>query len=234
MSSGTHRVAPTDGGCAGGLIFRCADRPWSITVNRRAIGYRVSIAAAGALTLSVIGSSGLAAALDDPYGDSDVAVSVEIPELEGPGALAMTVAGSSAALTESGSTATSRQFTGTLPTVTVTDTRDPADIPEGAFWYVIGSITDFTGDAGQPDIVSAESFGWAPALVAGDPGSVSAGDEVDPGEGFVDSEILSVAYDSAEIAPEGSWSANAGLELRTGATVAPGQYSATLTLSLFE
>ena len=203
-------------------------------MNRNALIRRATTALVGAATLSVIGGSGAALALDDTYGDSDVAVSVEITEIEGPGALAMTVGGSSASLTESGSTATERQFTGTLPTVTVTDTREAADVPDGAFWYVLGSISDFSGNAGQPSILSAESFGWTPKLVAGDEGSVSAGDEVAPGEGFDDSEILSVAYDSAIINPEGTWSANADLTLRTPATVAPGQYSATLTLSLFE
>ena len=193
----------------------------------------MTTAVVGAMTLAIVGGSGVALALDDPYGDSDVDVSVDIAKIDN-GALAMTVAGGSATLTEDGSTASARQFTGTLPTVTVTDTRDAADIPDGAYWYVLGSITDFTGDAGQPAIDAAESFGWAPELVAGDPGSVSAGDEVTPGEGFVDSEILSMAFDSATVNPEGSWSANAGLTLRTDATVEPGKYSATLTLSLFE
>lgn len=203
-------------------------------MTRRAFGIRVATAVVGAATLSVVGGSGVAVALDDPYGNSDVAVTVDIAEIDGPGVLAMTVAGGSTALTEAGSTATERQFTGTLPTVTVTDTRDPADIPANAYWYVLGSITDFTGTAGQPSISAADSFGWSPQLIAGDPGSVSAGDTVDPGEGFSDSEMLSMAFDSATIAPEGTWSANAGLTLRTGAGVAPGQYSATLTLSLFE
>ena len=203
-------------------------------MNRRAFAHRMSIAAVGALTLSVLGGSGFAAALDDPYGDEEVAVSVDIAEVEEPGALSMTVDGTTAALAETPGTPTTRLFSGSLPTVTVTDTRAPEDIPEGAFWYVLGSITDFSGDAAQPDIISADSFGWAPVLTEGDPGSVSAGDEVEPGEGFVDPEILSVAYDSAEIAPEGSWSANAGLTLKTGADVAPGKYTAQLTLSLFE
>jgi hypothetical protein len=202
-------------------------------VTRHALGYRLAAAAAGAVTLSVVGASGIALAAD-PYGDTDVDVSVDIVELDEPGVLAMTVAGGSAALTESGSTATDRQFTGTLPTVTVTDTRDPADIPAGVYWYVLGSISDFVGNAGQPNILSADSFGWAPNLIAGDPGSVSEGDVVEPGDGFTDTEMLAMAFDSAAINTEGSWSANAGLTLRTPATVAPGQYSATLTLSLFE
>ena len=183
--------------------------------------------------LTVVGGSGAALALDDPYGDADVDVSVDIAKIDN-GALSMTVAGGSATLAETDATATNRKFTGTLPTVTVTDTRDVADIPAGAYWYVLGSITDFTGDDGQPAISSADSFGWTPQLVKGDPGSVSAGDPVAPGDGFVDSEILSMAFDSTVVAPEGSWSADADLELLTDSTVAPGEYSAVLTLSLFE
>lgn len=202
-------------------------------MTRHALGYRVAAAAAGAVTLSVVGASGMALA-DDPYGDSDVAVSVDIAEIDEPGVLAMTVAGGSATLAENGTTATNRRFTGQLPTVTVTDTRDPADIAVGAYWYVLGSITDFVGNSGQPNILSADSFGWTPNLLTGDPGSVSAGDAVEPGEGFTDSEMLSMAFDSGAIVSEGSWTANAGLELVTSPTVAPGQYSATLTLSLFE
>lgn len=185
------------------------------------------------MTLSVVGASGIALAAD-PYGDTDVDVAVDIAQIDEPGVLALTVAGGSATLTENGTTAVNRRFTGQLPTVTVTDTRDPADIPAGAYWYVLGSITDFVGNAGQPSILAADSFGWTPSLVTGDPGSVSAGDPVEPGEGFTDSEILAMAFDSASIAAEGTWSATAGLELRTSPTVAPGQYSATLTLSLFE
>lgn len=204
-------------------------------MNTRAFGYRATTAVLGAVTLAVIGASGIALAADDPYGDDDVAVSVDIAPVVGPGALAMTVAGGSSTLVENGSTATERQFTGTLPLVTVTDTRDPADIPAGAFWYVLGSITDFTATGGQPAINASEAFGWTPELVTGDPGDVSAGSEVEPGDGFVDPEILSMAYDSGDILANGtSWSARAGLTLLTPATVAPGQYTATLTLSLFE
>ena len=195
---------------------------------------RFGAAAVGVAILTCVGGASVASAVEDLQGGDDVDVSVEITELDEPGVLAMTVASDTTALLENGSTATQRRFTGTLPTVTVTDTREADEIPEGAFWYVLGSITDFTGDASQPDIVSAESFGWDPQLVAGDPGSVSEGDEVTPGEGFDDAEMFAMAFDSSVIAPEGSWSANAGLTLKTSASVAPGSYAATLTLSLFE
>ena len=52
--------------------------------------------------------------------------------------------------------------------------------------------------------------------------------------GLVDQELLALAIDSGAIASEGQWTANANLFLRTPATVAPGSYSSTLTLSLFE
>ncbi len=52
--------------------------------------------------------------------------------------------------------------------------------------------------------------------------------------GLVDQELLAMASSSQAINPTGSWSVNAGLFLRTPITVAPGSYTATLTLSLFE
>ena len=181
------------------------------------------------------------AAIADEYGDQDVDVNVAITELDEPGVLAMSVAGSSTTLTEDGSTATVRQFTGALPTVTVTDTRTAEEIPDGAFWYVLGSSSDFTGDAGQPAI-GAGHLGWAPSLIdGGESGLVAAGDEVDTvldtgpnAVGVVDQELLAMAFDSEAVASEGSWTATADLFLRTPATVAPGDYTATITLSLFE
>uniref|UniRef100_UPI0018DD1A31 hypothetical protein n=1 Tax=Agromyces laixinhei TaxID=2585717 RepID=UPI0018DD1A31 len=173
--------------------------------------------------------------------DAGVDVNVSIAEINEPGVLAMSVADTTTTLTEEGSTATVRQFTGTLPTVTVTDTRTADEIPDDAFWSVVGSSTDFTGDAGQPTI-GAGHLGWAPNLIdGGDSGQVSEGDQVDTvldagpdNVGLVDQELLAMAFDSGDIAAEGQWTANASLFLRTPATVAAGDYTARLTLSLFE
>ena len=93
-------------------------------MTRRLTTLRVSAAALGALVLT--GVTGLGVASAEEHGQSDVDVSVDIAEIEEPGVLALTVAGDSAVLTENGSTELIRQFTGTLPTVTVTDTRSPA------------------------------------------------------------------------------------------------------------
>lgn len=193
---------------------------------------RASVAAVGAAVL--VGVTGASIAGAD---DAEVDVSVEISELPD-GVLAMTVDGTSAELTEDGSTAMERQFTGELPTVTVTDTRNPDDIPDGVFWYVLGSATDFTGDAGQAPI-GAQYLGWAPRLIdGGASGLVGEGPDVDGeldgGDGLVDQELLASTFDSGTVVSEGSWTATADLTLRAPATVDAGTYSSVLTLSLFE
>jgi hypothetical protein len=189
----------------------------------------------------LLGVAGTAMAAEVEVGNDDVDVNVDITPMAGTGALSMSVAGSSTTLTENGSTSVIRQFTGTLPTVTVTDTRDPADIPEGAGWYVLGTSTDFVSADGASSI-GAENFGWAPKLIdGGESGLVAEGDVVDTaidggpdGVGLVDQELLAITNGSAAVAEEGSWTANADLFLRTEPTVDAGQYSSTLTLSLFE
>ena len=201
---------------------------------------RVAACAAGAVLL--VGVAGAAFADDVDYGSDDVDVNVQIDPAAEPGILAMTVAGDATTLTESGSTATVRQFTGSLPTVTVTDTRVfPDRIDPGAYWYVLGTSSDFDGDAAQPDI-PAGNLEWAPARPpAPIPEEVAAGDPVetvlDSGPdavGLVDQELLAIAASSADINPTGSWSVGANLFLKTPITVATGSYTATLTLSLFE
>ncbi len=206
--------------------------------------FAARVCAIGLGTALLVGVASAAAA-EENFGDNDVDVTVEIAQIDEPGVLAMTVANTSATLTENGSTATERQFTGQLPTVTVTDTRAAADIPAGAGWYVLGTSSDFAGDAGQPAI-GAGHLGWAPQLIdGGDAGLVSEGDVVDTvmdeddpsvqlPVGLVDQELLALALDSAAIAAEGQWTASANLFLRTPADVAPGAYTASLTLSLFE
>jgi hypothetical protein len=184
------------------------------------------------------------AALADPGDSADVDVTVNIAPIKVPGVLALTVAGGAVALQENGSTLTVRQFTGTLPTVTVTDTRTADEIPAGSSWAVLGSSGDFTGTAGQAPI-TADHLGWKPRLV--DPGNsegqVSEGEEVvtsldeptQPGNnvGLTDQELLVSTYDSASVTGD-SYSVNADLFLRTPADVAAGSYKSKLTLSLFE
>lgn len=183
-----------------------------------------------------------ATAAADP-GDAQVEVTVDITEIDEPGVLALTVAGNAVTLQEKDSDLLVRQFTGALPTVTVTDTRTLAEIPAGSAWAVLGSSGDFTGTAGQAPI-SAGHLGWKPRLLnGGDTGLVSEGEEVvtvldeptQPGNnvGLVDQELLVSTYDSGAVAG-GAYTVGADLNLRTPADVAAGSYRATLTLSLFE
>jgi hypothetical protein len=195
--------------------------------------------AAGTLILTGLTGAGFASAAE--HDDGEVDVTVEITEAEEPGVLAMSIDGTTAVLTEDGSDELVRQFAGALPTVSVTDTRNAEDIPEAAGWYVLGSATEFTGATGQNPI-GAEHLGWTPRLIdGGDAGLVSEGDPVgtvlDDGPdavGLVDQELLALAANSQEIATEGRWTVTADLFLRTPATVMPGTYASTLTLSLFE
>ncbi|MDR2252377.1 MAG: hypothetical protein LBD97_00700 [Bifidobacteriaceae bacterium] len=203
---------------------------------------RLVAAAAGAALLTGVAGAALA---DIEVGNDNVEVRVEIDQL--PGALTMGVAAADVELVESGSTALIRQFVGALPTVTVTDTRNPLTIPVGAGWSVVGSVSDFTGDAGQPDI-PAGNLGWEPNLIdGGQSGVVTQGDRVetlldlgspgvDPADavGLVGTELLTASLDSADSNPDGVFTANAALFLKTSAGVAPGAYTADLTLSLFE
>jgi hypothetical protein len=75
---------------------------------------RTAVAGVGAALIVGVGGAAFAAT------ESDVDVNVDIAPIVAPGALALTVAPGDVLLNESGSTVDWRQFTGTLPTVTVT------------------------------------------------------------------------------------------------------------------
>jgi hypothetical protein len=208
------------------------------TLNRK------RLAVAGAASAVLAGAMALPSpALAAPGDSGDVRVTVDIDEINEPGVLAMSIAGDSVALAENGSTLLVRQFVGTLPTVTITDTRTADEVPDGAAWAVLGSATDFTGDASQAPI-SAGHLGWRPNLIdGGDTGLVTEGEEVvtvldeptQPGNnvGLVDQELLVSTFDSEAVAGD-AYSVNANLYLRAPADVAAGSYTSTLTLSLFE
>jgi hypothetical protein len=158
------------------------------------------------------------------------------------GQVSMTVADNGGvSLQEDGSNAAARQFLGTLPTVTVTDTRRPEDIPAGDFWAIVGQAAQFTatGDAAPP--IGPQYLGWKPKLLSDTTtGAVEAGEPVSsvisdgtgaPTVGLQGQELLvSTANSADEI---GTWQVNAGLALRTPVDVAAGEYHSTLTLSLF-
>ncbi|MFG6402182.1 MULTISPECIES: hypothetical protein [unclassified Microbacterium] len=199
---------------------------------RQSLGARIGVAAVGVGLLAAAGT-GTAFAADE----QSIDVSVQIEPSEAIGALALTVAGNATALTEGDATATDRIFTGTLPTVTVTDTRPVGTITDPAVeWYVVGAISDFEGDADQPSILSADAFGWVPAVITASE-DVAPGPSVEPGDGGFETgseELLYNTYTPEDPNGPGAWSANAALTLQTPLDVAPGSYAATITLSLFE
>lgn len=200
----------------------------------------ITVAASAAAAL-LFGGGGVAwADYPNTEGSGGVDVSVEIAPPADQGALTLSIAGASTTLEENGSDDSIRQFTGTLPEVTVRDTR--TNVPEGVGWYVLGQASDFVGDAGQ-DAISAGHLGWAPDLVdAEGQAEVAVGNQVDTvldggpnGVGLVGEELLALALDSAEAqATEGEWTATAELFLKTAPDVAPGSYTSLLTISLFE
>lgn len=198
---------------------------------------RASVAAVGGAMLA--GVAGAAFAQDQVGSGSDVDVNVAIEDLD-EGVLAMSVDGTTATLVEDGSTGTVRQFTGDLPTVTVTDTRSADEIPDGAFWWVEGTASSFTGDAGQ-DPIGAENLGWSPSLADDGSGAVAVGPDVAPAldteadpnnVGLQGRELLAMALTSDEAI--GTWQAGAELTLQVPADTEPGDYTSTITLSLFE
>jgi hypothetical protein len=180
----------------------------------------------GAAVLSLLGASG--AAMADPIGDPvDVPVSVEIAPWTEPGALTMSVAPGGVALTEQDTgDPTARVFTGTLPTVTVTDTRTATEIPVGASWQVVGTASDLASDTG--DAIGADRLGWTPTVT--DPGAVVAGGALTTG--LASPAILATAPVSADAV--GTWTAGADLTLAVPTTTESGSYSGTVTLTLME
>lgn len=203
-------------------------------MNSKGLLARAGIGAVGATML--VGVAGVAIA--DEVDDGQVEVNVEIEAPEPVGALTMSVADDATTLTEVDSEdAEVRQFDGTLPTVTVSDDRD--EVPDGVYWYVTGQSSAFTGED-VPEI-DAGHLGWAPELLTDNDGEVSPGDQVDTvldegqaAVGLVGEELLALALESQDARPQGEWEANADLFLKTPADVAPGSYSATLTLTLWE
>lgn len=203
-------------------------------MNKRGLLARSVVGALGGCLLVSVAGAAIAA----PVENDDVDINVSIDALPSEGALTMTVADTETSLTEVDSADPAlREFTGVLPTVTVSDDR--TDAPEGVYWYVTGQSSDFTGASNE---IEAGNLGWAPNLITDNDGEVTEGDVVDTvldsgvnAVGLEGEELLVLSLDSAEAqAANGSWQADAALTLKTLADVTPGDYSAVLTLTLWE
>ncbi|WP_432872052.1 hypothetical protein [Microbispora rosea] len=199
------------------------------------------ILAASVLGLALAGAATPALADDDPA-TGGVDVSVNIQPTTTPGQLSMTVADNNGvSLEENGSDAAARQFTGTLPTVTVTDTRTPEEIPQGEYWAVVGQASQFAAADDPSKTIGPEYLGWKPHLISdSSTGAVAAGEPVSsaisdgtgaPTVGLKGQELLVSSANSAD--EIGTSQVNADLALRTPTDVAAGEYHSTITLSLF-
>jgi len=194
-----------------------------------------------AFGVAVLTSAGTAVASAASIDDDAVDVHVTIAPPVDDGFLALSVEESSTLLEEVDSDdPLVRQFDGSLPTVTVTDTR--TTLPEaGSYWAVLGTASDFVNDEDDAVTIGAEYLGWVPALLADYGSEIDAGQPVDgavddgPGLATQDTEILYVNWDQEENFGQGPWSATADLSLKVpAASVEPGSYTSVLTLSLFE
>ncbi len=210
-------------------------------MNRTRLGMG-GAALASALIAPVLFAS-TALAVDDADGGSTakVDVSVTVDPYKAPGALSLSIAPGPVKLTEEGSTGTYRQFTGELPLVTVTDTRDAASLSEDARWTVTGASSAFGA-------IPAHYLGWTPHFWGpGDPdlfptiqeGSPArAGFPEQPGDepdnvGLAWPNTLLMAEDVKKL-PRGGYLAGADLTLRMPVTQDAGTYTGTISLSLFE
>jgi hypothetical protein len=178
------------------------------------------------------------AVADENLNDENVDLQVEVGTRYPGGSLIMSVDAAATSLVEveSGDPMI-REFTGKLPTVTVTDTRSEVTKPS---WYVLGSAADFV--SGE-DIITSDHMGWTPELAEKYGMFVLPGDEIesvidDPdSEGLSDSdgELLYINAKQEVTMDQIEWSATAQLSLKVAATeVKPGTYKSVMTLSLFE
>lgn len=141
------------------------------------------------------------------------------------GPLTLTSAGAAVALSAANPGAVA---TGALNAVTVKDLRGT-----NAGWNVVGQVENFTSALGGT--IAADNLGWAPSAsvvddgLVGVAGVVTAGGVANPGSGLGTARTLCA---SAPGASAGSFQCGANLNLGVPAATAPGDYSATLTLTL--
>lgn len=159
-----------------------------------------------------------------------IPVQATVPEGEN-GVLALTVAdfGSGVALSKAANAGDRLQFTGALPTVTVTDSRTRAQAGAGG-WEVTGQAFAFASDVRS---IGAEHLGWSPTVATTRDG-LSAGGAVattmSGGTGLAAPARLAAANASGRY---GSAALGGSLVLDLPVDTQPGTYTGTLTLSLF-
>ncbi|WP_234983359.1 alpha/beta hydrolase-fold protein [Demequina sp. NBRC 110053] len=148
-----------------------------------------------------------------------------------PGALAMTIAdyGDAVELVDAGNAGDRLRFEGDLPTVVVTDSRNDRQA-RGGGWAVSGQVSAFTADE---EVLGGEHLGWTPRVKTPRPG-LERGDRVrtvlSNGPGLATPARLAEASAEGRF---GSASLGADLVLEAPVGTAAGEYSGTMTVSLF-
>ena len=162
-------------------------------------------------------------------GTNPVTVNVTVPST---GALSVTVATGSVTLTPaSPATTPDDTATGTLNTVTISDTRNTTP-----GWSVAGQESVFTGPGTPAATIPANSLGWTPAFVGSAVGGAVIGAAVAPsgantgstGPGLGTAATLALAHAGTGI---GTNNVNAGLLLDIPSTTPPGAYTGTMTIT---
>ncbi|WP_203581713.1 glycoside hydrolase [Microbacterium hibisci] len=168
----------------------------------------------------------------EPGGEgTGIPIEATVPEPTEPGSLSLTVAdyGDGVVLSEAGNAGDRLRFTGALPAVTVTDSRN-ADQAGSGGWSVSGQSSDFTAGT---TVLDAGHLGWNPRLATPRSG-VTAGAAVATllagGEGLADPHLLGEATGEGRF---GSTELGADLSLEVPVDTAPGTYKGTLAITLF-
>src|SRR5690606_15189959 len=165
-------------------------------------------------------------------GPSDAdGIPVEVSIVDKPGVLTLTVGdyGDGVELTQDGDRPDRWRYSGDLPTLTVTDSRNVHQAGNGG-WAVSGQSSDFASDAGE---ITADHLGWVPRVLTPRAG-VSAGDAsvtaLDGGTGLSTPSRLAAADADGR---RGTTELDAKLVLGSPVGTAEGDYSARVTVSLF-
>lgn len=162
---------------------------------------------------------------EEPGEDSGaVDVEVEVPEQPTepePGALEWSIAADSVSLGQASTLDDGRFYAeGTLPTITVTDSR-----VGGPVWELSGRATAFTSGSAS---FGAEYLGWSPQILSNPSGSYPGSSTSGTG-GLASSARLAIGLNGHNAQPT---SFTALLDLVAPADTEPGAYSSTVTLTM--
>lgn len=162
--------------------------------------------------------------------ENGVPVTATVPDTTtAPGSLSMTVADGPVAFGEPTTEGDNFRFSGQLPTVSVTDSRNDAQAAGGG-WTVSGQASDLLNGGSR---LRAESLGWTPKVGAPRDG-LMLGDAVSTklagGAGLTAPATLATASNDAR---GGTTEVSADIVLDAPKSTRSGQYTGSLTVSLF-